>query len=125
MAARWRSTSQPWSIPAGSGANNVEIAMRKKIICAICTLALLLAFALTAAADMQSANYSIPASVLSSGGTTMDSASYQMTTTIGQSSCIGLSSRRSYINYAGFWQPSKLEIKRRAMPWIPLLLLDD
>jgi hypothetical protein len=79
--------------------------MRIKIICAICTLALLLAFALYASGEMQSSNYRIPASVLSSGGTTMDAATYQMTTTIGQSSCIGLSSRRNYANYAGFWQP--------------------
>jgi hypothetical protein len=78
-----------------------------------------------AIAEMSHANYSLKASVLSSGGTTMDSAIYQMTATIGQSSCIGQSSRGNYINYAGFWQPSKLEIKRRAMPWIPLLLLDD
>jgi len=76
---------------------------------------------------MESATYHIPASVLSSGGTAIDSASYQMTTTIWQSSAIGQSSRGGYINYAGFWQPSKLEIKikSKAMPWIPLLLLDD
>jgi len=99
--------------------------MLKKTLYIIIILTSLVCFTLIATADMQSTNYRIPASVLSSGGTTMDSASYQMTATIGQSSCIGLSSRRSYIDYAGFWQPSKLEIKRRAMPWLALLLLDD
>lgn len=99
--------------------------MRKRTMCLILPLVFILAFALTAAADMQSANYRIPASVLSSGGTTMDSATYQMTTTIGQSSCIGLSSKGSYIIYAGFWQPSEFKIKGKAMPWIPLLLLED
>jgi hypothetical protein len=98
--------------------------MRIKIICAICTLALFWAFALDASGEMQGSNYRITTSVLSSGGTTMDAATYQMTATIGQSSCIGPSSRRSYIAYAGFWQPDILEIKRRALPWI-LLLLDD
>ena len=88
-------------------------------------LVLVLAFAAAAIAAMSSANYSLKTSVLSSGGTTMDSASYQMTTTIGQSSCIGLSSKRDYITYAGFWQPSEFKIRAKAMPWIPLLLFDD
>ena len=99
--------------------------MRKKRFPNILPLVLVLAFAVATSASTSSTNYSLKTSVLSSGGTTMDSAGYQMTTTIGQSSCIGLSSRSNYIIYAGFWQPSKLEIKRRAMPWIPLLLLDD
>jgi hypothetical protein len=84
-----------------------------------------LAFALDASGEMQRSNYRIAASVLSSGGDAIGSASYQMTATIGQSSAIGFSSKRNYITYAGFWQPDKLEIKRRAMPWIPLLLLED
>ena len=99
--------------------------MRKRRFYSILPFVLVVAFAAAAISAMSSTNYSLKSSVLSGGGTTVDSASYQMTTTIGQSSCIGLSSRRSYINYAGFWQPEKLEIKRRAMPWIPLLLLDD
>jgi len=99
--------------------------MRKKTFCSMLPLVLILAFAVAAIAAMSSTNYSLKASVLSSGGTTMDSATYQMTATIGQSSCIGLSSRSNYITYAGFWQPDKLEIKRRTMPWIPLLLMDD
>jgi hypothetical protein len=99
--------------------------MRKRKFANILPLFLILAFAAAAISAMSSANYSLKASVLSSGGTTMDSATYQMTTTIGQSSCIGLSSRSSYINYAGFWQPSEFKIRAKAMPHIPLLLLDD
>ena len=100
--------------------------MRKKTFFSILPLVLVLVFAVAAAISaMSSTNYSLKASVLSSGGTTMDSASYQMTTTIGQSSCIGLSSKRNYITYAGFWQPSEFKIRAKAMPWIPLLLLED
>jgi hypothetical protein len=79
--------------------------MRKKVFYPTIALALLLGLGFAVHAEMSSTNYRIPASVLSSGGTTMDSATYQVTATIGQSSCIGLSSRRNYINYAGFWQP--------------------
>ena len=85
---------------------------------------LILFVSLKSTAEMLSDSYRITTSVLSGGGTVMDSASYQMTATIGQSSCIGLSSKRNYITYAGFWQPDVLEIKSRAMPWIPLLLGD-
>ena len=79
--------------------------MSRKTLKIILLLVFVLAFALTAAAEMQSAKYLIPASVLSSGGTTVDSATYQMSVTIGQSSCIGQSLSGSYIIYAGFWQP--------------------
>ena len=99
--------------------------MQKRRLANILPLVLILVFAAASISAMSSTNYSLKSSVLSSGGTTMDSANYQMTTTLGQPSCIGLSSRRSYITYAGFWQPDRLEIKWRAMPWIPLLLLED
>jgi hypothetical protein len=79
--------------------------MKAKRFYCLLALALLLVFSVPATAQMQSKNYRITTSVLSSGGTTMDSAPYQMTTTIGQSSCIGLSWKRNYINYAGFWHP--------------------
>jgi hypothetical protein len=79
--------------------------MRTRLFYAIVSVALILAFPISGMAQMVSDNYRITSSVLSGGGTTIDSASYQMTTTIGQSSCIGLSSRRNYTNYAGFWQP--------------------
>ena len=99
--------------------------MRKRRFYSTLPLVLVLAFAVAAIAAMSSTNYSLKTSVLSSGGTTMDSASYQMTTTIGQSSAIGQYSSSNYINYAGFWQPTRLRIEGKAMPWIPLLLLDD
>jgi hypothetical protein len=99
--------------------------MRKKTFFSILPLLLVLVFAVAAISAMSSANYSLKASVLSSGGTTMDSASYQMTGTLGQSSAIGQSSRGSHINYAGFWQPSEFKIMEKSMPWIPLLLLEE
>jgi hypothetical protein len=79
--------------------------MRKRRFCSVLPFVLVLVFAAAAIAEMSSINYSLKASVLSSGGIAMNSTSYQMTTTIGQSSCIGLSSKRNYISYAGFWQP--------------------
>ena len=99
--------------------------MRKRLFYAIVPAALILAFPLGTMAQMVSDSYRITTSVLSSGGTTMDSATYQVTATIGQSSCIGLLSSRNYINDGGFWHPDIFEVKRKAMPWIPLLLLKD
>ena len=99
--------------------------MRKKIICALCTLALIVGFSWVVFSQIQSDNYRISSSVLSSSGTSTDTANYKMTSTLGQSSATGQSSSSSYINYAGFWQPTKLKVKGKAMPWIPLLLLDE
>ena len=102
--------------------------MKNKMFYPVLILALLLMFTPVALAAMSSINHSIESSVLSSGGTSMDSTNYQMTATIGQSSPLGVSSSRNYINYPGFWPriiPTQPEIKRKAMPWIPLLLLDD
>ena len=99
--------------------------MRKKTFFSMLPLVLVLVFAVAAISAMSGTNYSLKSSVLSSGGTTMDSTTYQMTATIGQSSCIGLSSRSNYITYAGFWQPSEFKIRAKSMPWIPLLLLED
>ena len=99
--------------------------MRKKTFFSMLPFVLILAFAVAAISAMSGANYSLRTSVLSSGGTTMDSANYQMTTTIGQSSAIGQSSKGSHINCAGFWQPSEFKIRAKSMPWIPLLLMDD
>jgi len=72
------------------------------------SLAFVFWLAPVAIADMESPNYRIPASVLSSGGTTMDSASYQTNGTLGQSSAIGISSTGSHINHAGFWYAADL-----------------
>ena len=102
--------------------------MRKRKFSNILPFVIILAFAAVTLAAMSSINYSIESSVLSSGGTIMDSTNYQMTATIGQSSPLGISSSRNYINYPGFWPriiPTQPEMKRKAMPWIPLLLLDD
>jgi len=81
--------------------------MRKDIICCICTLTLTLAFTLAASGDIQSENYRIPSSVISSGGAPMSSANYQMNSTTGQSSPLAeadqIPQSANYINEPGFW----------------------
>ena len=99
--------------------------MRKRTLIVIVFAAFVFCFAPFTDAEMQSDNYRIPSTVISSGGTSMESANYQMTSTFGQSSAIGQSSNSSYINYAGFWQPSEFKIRGKIMPWIPLLLFSD
>jgi len=103
--------------------------MKKKIFYIICSAILTLGFAITGLTDeMSSANFSIISSVVSGGGAPMDSESYQMTATLGQSSPIGIASSSNYISHPGFWptiKPTKPELKRRTMPWILLLLLDN
>lgn len=102
-----------------------ERTMLKKLLCSILPLSLIVVFDVAVFANMESRSYRIPRSIQSGGGTTVDSTNYQMTTTIGQSSATGQYSNSNYINYAGFWQPTKLRIEGKAMPWIPLLLLGD
>ena len=57
----------------------------------------------SAHAEMSSSNYRITSTVLSGGGNTMSSASYQLESTLGQSSMIGSSAGNSYILESGFW----------------------
>lgn len=54
-------------------------------------------------ADMSSTSYSIPTSVMSSGGAPMGSAHFQSNQTIGQPSPPAITSSASYDLYAGFW----------------------
>ena len=54
---------------------------------------------------MTSDNYIIKNDVLSGGGIYMDSDSYMLESTFGQSSAIGFSDSSSYENWAGFWSP--------------------
>jgi hypothetical protein len=96
-----------------------------KVLSTILSWPLLLGIVLVAIAGMGSPSYLIPASTVSSGGATMNSASYQMTATVGQSSCLGFSSKKTSVIYAGFWQPTELKLGGKAIPWIPLLLLDN
>jgi hypothetical protein len=102
-----------------------ERTMLKKLLCFILPLSLIVVFDVAVFANMESRSYRIPRSIQSGGGTTVDSTNYQMTTTIGQSSATGQNSNSNYINYAGFWQPTKLRREGQAMPWVPLLLMDD
>ena len=82
--------------------------MRKRRFSSILPFVLVLVFAVAAIAALSSDNYRIPSSVISSGGTSIESANCQMTSIFGQSSAIGQSSSSSYTNYAGFWHPSEV-----------------
>lgn len=65
---------------------------------------LVLAWAGISFASMSSASYQIPVDVIGGGGSTMSSASYTTSSTLGQSSPLGTSTSASYVNYPGFWQ---------------------
>ena len=83
-----------------------------------------------AGAQMSSTNYNIPTSVLSGGGMPMESSNYDVTSTLTQPSPPRKDSDPSespnYVLYPGFWYTiDALEEKKKAMPWVPLLLLDD
>ena len=54
-------------------------------------------------ANMSSASYAIPTSVMSGGGAPMGSASFQSNATLGQPSPPGITSSTSHDLYAGFW----------------------
>ncbi len=73
----------------------------------------------------ESDNYIIPKDTISSGGTYSISSNYSMTATIGQTSCIGRSSRGSLVLHSGFWTPEYFDLRPKALPFIPLLLLDE
>jgi len=73
-------------------------------VMAVVGCALLIVAGPQAKAGMSSANYQIPNDVMSGGGTSMSSASYQMNATLGQSSPLGNAMSTNYDNYPGFWQ---------------------
>ncbi len=72
-----------------------------------------------------SESYIIPKDTISAGGSYSMSSNYSMTATIGQTSCIGRSSRGSLVIHAGFWTPEYFDLRSKALPFIPLLLLDE
>lgn len=88
--------------------------MRKKMELYAPWLLVLLGMPLAAHAGMSSASYRIDASVLSGGGAPMNSASYRLNSTLGQSTplmnpddiCPPWSI--SYENYPGFWYTFKV-----------------
>ena len=68
------------------------------------TLGAFLAPVFPAAAFAQaSADYAIPAMVMSDGGIAAASASYKITGTVGQPSPVGYSTSTGYILYMGYW----------------------
>jgi hypothetical protein len=72
----------------------------------VCSAGVLMALAWSVAGwgAMSSANYSIPNDVIGGGGNTMSSASYSLSSTVGQSSPLGDAASANYNNYPGFWQ---------------------
>ncbi|UCG11919.1 MAG: hypothetical protein JSU72_15580 [Deltaproteobacteria bacterium] len=85
--------------------------MAKSICCPILRLVILLALALAVPlatfASMESGTYRISTAVISGGGGAMSSQSYDMNSTLGQASAVGVSSSSTYANAAGFWQSSQ------------------
>jgi hypothetical protein len=81
--------------------------MQRKIIYTILILAIILGLAPVSRAEMQSENYHIKTSVFSSGGTPIASGSFQIDSTLGQSSPLmdpeGPPYSMSYDLYPGFW----------------------
>ena len=103
---------------------------RKQLFCLSFILLFLTVLAPAAGAQMSSANYSIPASVFSGGGTPMGSANYEVTSTLAQPSPLRETAdppeSANYVFYPGFWYTIEDDkVKVKYMPWIPLLLLED
>ena len=104
--------------------------MKRQIVYFISAVIIMICFASTAYCNMSSNNYSIPTSVLSGGGISMSSANYIVESTLGQPTPImelgGFPTSSNYVLYPGFWYTlAFFKDKNRAMPWIPLLLLDE
>ena len=90
-------------------------------------------FLVDAGASQSSTNYIIQNNVLSDGIAEMGSANYSLISTFGQSTPLTDQTDTPYSTYydlySGFWyaigtatpQPGPV----KAMPWIPLLLLDN
>ncbi|MGA1842916.1 MAG: hypothetical protein ACMUIU_20055 [bacterium] len=81
--------------------------MKKRFLCIICVLFFILGFAFVVPAWMGSQSYRIQTSVLSGGGAAMDSASFQMESTLGQPSPLMNSENApissNYNLFPGFW----------------------
>ena len=65
-----------------------------------------------------SPNYATKPYVISGGGYQTTSINYNLLSTLGQSSPIGISSSDSFIHYAGFWHSLRLS----RMLFLPLIL---
>ena len=104
--------------------------MRKKIIYITLAAAILCIFSIPASAEMQSSNYDITTSVLSGSGAVMTSDNYDVNITFAQPSPIRETGTPpesdNFVLYPGFWYTLEAAPeKSKAMPWIPLLLLDE
>ncbi len=95
----------------------------KKLLLAGCILSgLYLSPAVSRADEMSSAGYTIKTDVFSNGGSRLLSSNYQMASTIGQPSPIGISRSTSYTNQAGFWFRSATgsALKNKNILWLAL-----
>ena len=83
--------------------------MEKRVIVILFVVGLLAGLGMPAAADpMSSANYRITTTVVSGGGGPMDSTSFQINATLGQS-VVGLSSAGETQLSAGYWHAQAAE----------------
>ena len=83
--------------------------MHRKTHCMHLIMAVIITFTLPALAGMENDNYYIPTSVISGGGGTMDSDTYQTETTLGQPLTLVTQGSENYALYAGFWQVVEVE----------------
>jgi hypothetical protein len=93
-------------------------------------LSMVILFSSNGFCDMSSANYSVPVSVFPGGDVSMSSANYEVKATLGQPSPPRKDSEptesANYVLYPGFWYTlDAVKEEKKAMPWVPLLLLDD
>ena len=103
------------------------------LIPSVSLLLLLMGFLIDAGASQSSTNYSIQSNVLSDGIGKMGSTNYRLISTIGQPTPPIDQADTPYSTYydlySGFWYTIGSAVPQpgpvKAMPWIPLLLLDN
>lgn len=61
-------------------------------------------------AEMGSQSFVVPTSIFSNGGLSSNSDSYEMLTTLGQSTPVGEQNSPSYSNFTGYWYTTEADI---------------
>ena len=106
--------------------------MSKNTFRTILILTLILSFVPVARGEMQSTHYRVTTTVLSGGGLAMASVSFNMDSTLGQSTALMNSADAPWSPgfdlYPGFWYTVTYYAilhEANALPGIPILLLGD
>lgn len=102
--------------------------MGKLFIGVIFVFFLALGFGRLSVAQMETANYKIPSSVLSGGILPMASNTFQINGTQGQVSSIKESTdsvdSQNYALYSGYWYTIWIKTKGKILPWLNILFGD-